>query len=205
MLAIEAGDGEIRAQVLSFTGGAIASTGVIIRETTAVGSREVSLEIENGNIVSNTRTGSNSNASTITIGAANTAPNTWLRLSKSSTTINAYRSSDGNTWTLVNTQSISFPTAGLAGLWTTGGNTTSLATTVTKNVSVTPFPAPWVNNQIGNVSALTSSEAYNSVYTINGAGTMGGSSSEARTYLNQTLTVLSLRGGIARIHLRLKK
>jgi regulation of enolase protein 1 (concanavalin A-like superfamily) len=182
------GDGEIRAQILSFTGGAIASTGVMFRETTNVGSREVSLEIENGNVVLNTRTGSNTNASTITIGAANAAPNNWLRLTKSGTTINAYRSSNGTTWTLVNTQSISFPTSVLVGLWTASGNTTSSATAVTNNVSVTPFPAPWVNNQIGSVSAITSGESYNSIYTINGAGTIGGSSSDAGTYLHQTLT-----------------
>jgi regulation of enolase protein 1 (concanavalin A-like superfamily) len=182
------GDGEIRAQISSFTNGSTATTGVMFRESTAINSRVAFVGVKAGNFILTTRTSSNSNASTTTLAAAGSAPNQWVRLSLSGDNVNVYTSADGATWTNRSTVTIAFPATTLVGLWTSSGNTTTRATTVTSNVSITPFPAPWVTNQLGTVSAKTSSEFYNNIYSVNGAGTLGGSSSDAGTFLNQTMS-----------------
>ena len=102
--------------------------------------------------------------------------------------MNAYRSIDGISWTSIATVSVSFPTNLLAGIVTASGNTTSLATASFSNFERTPFPSPWTNLQIGTVSVSPSVEYYAGTYTVNGAGTLAGTSSDVSQYLSQTLT-----------------
>ena len=181
------GNGELRAQISSLTGVSTGMTGVMLRDSTAVNSRTVFFGIKGGNFILSSRTGTNTNSTTTTVAAQNAAPNNWVRLTRSGNTINAYRSFNGTTWTPSGTLSISFGTNIQVGQFTASGNTSSLVTGVTQNVSVTPFPSPWTTTQIGTVTARTSAEFYNSIYTVNGAGTVGGTA-DVGTYMNQTLT-----------------
>ena len=183
-----AGDGEIRVRVSSLSGGTTPTAGVMLRESSAAGSRTVFVGINGSNIVMKSRSSTNGSVTTTTNGAINPAPDNWVRLSRDGNIVNAYRSIDGVTWTSVGTVSVSFPTNVIAGIVTASGNTTTLASASFSNFELTPFPVPWTNLQIGTVSVSPSVEYYGGTYTINGAGTLAGTSSDVSHYLSQTLT-----------------
>ena len=70
-----------------------------------------------------------------TPGPAGTAPG-WVKLERRGTTITAYSSTDGSTWTTVGTQTLTLPSSFYVGLADSSHNTTQLATAVFDNVSV---------------------------------------------------------------------
>ncbi len=136
------GDGEIRARVTSQSNtNPWSKTGVMIREALTAGARHV--------MAFTTPAGENNgfgmvwrpiaNAATNYAGgpALNAAPNNWVRLVRSGTTISAYASSNGNAWTLMGTATL----AGLSntvyvGLAVTSSSRSTLATSTFDNVQV---------------------------------------------------------------------
>ena len=65
------------------------------------------------------------------------APPAWVRVTRSGSTISAYRSADGVTWTLVGSDSIQMGATVFAGLAVASHDATQRATATFDNVSVT--------------------------------------------------------------------
>ena len=132
------GDGEIRVRLASVSGGtATGLAGVMIRETTAAGAKHHFLGRRNdGRLLWIRRNSVNRSTSTADTGAA-VAP-VWLRLVRSGTTITAYRSADGVSWTRVNNAKLSMNSVVTAGFAVSGGSTTALLGSTFTNVTVVP-------------------------------------------------------------------
>ncbi len=134
------GDGEIIARIsaLQNTGNS-SRVGVMIRDTLAANSKEIFMGMTGSNAyrwvrrttIGGTTTSSNSNSGTL--------PNTWVRLVRSGTTITAYKSTNGTSWTSVgSTTNTTFATTCYIGLAVGSGSDTTLNTSQFSNVSVTP-------------------------------------------------------------------
>ncbi len=134
------GDGEIRVRIsgLQNTGSA-ARVGVMIRDSLAPNSKEIFMGMTNSNAyrwVRRTATGGNTSSSNSNNG---TVPNTWVRLVRSGTTITAYKSTNGTSWTTVgSTTNTTFSATCYIGLAVGSGSVTTLNTSQFSNVSVTP-------------------------------------------------------------------
>jgi YVTN family beta-propeller protein len=136
------GDGEIRARVTSQSNtNPWAKTGVMLRETLTAGSRHA--------LMFTTPAGENNgfgmvwrptaNAATSYAGgpALNAAPNNWVRLVRTGTTISAYASANGNAWTLVSTATLTgLPNTVYVGLAVTSSSSSMLSTATFDNVQV---------------------------------------------------------------------
>ncbi|MFT3845096.1 MAG: M14 family zinc carboxypeptidase [Lacibacter sp.] len=113
-----------------------AKAGIVITETTATGSRRVSLCVipSTGKIEFQNRKTTGGKVST-TSTATGTAPR-WLKLTRSANTFTAYYSSNGTTWTTYSSASVTMATSALAGLAVTSGSNTVLNTATFDNVTV---------------------------------------------------------------------
>jgi regulation of enolase protein 1 (concanavalin A-like superfamily) len=129
------GDGEIRARVASLTNtNPWAKAGVMIRETTAEGSRHVYMGLTPANgaeflrrdIVYST---------TAATGTPATAPS-WVRLTRAGNVFTAYVSANGATWTQVGTATIAMGADTRVGLAACSHDTGRLLTGVFDNVTV---------------------------------------------------------------------
>ena len=70
-------------------------------------------------------------------GGSYSFPNAWLKLTRSGSTITAYSSADGSTWTQVGTTTISMTDPVTIGLFNCAHNASALNTATFDNVSVT--------------------------------------------------------------------
>jgi len=132
------GDGEIRVQLASVSGGAATGlAGVMIRETTAAGAKHHFLGRRNdGRLLWIRRNSLNRSTSTADTGAAPVP--VWLRLVRSGTTITAYRSADGASWTRVNNAKLSMNAVVTVGLAVAGGSSAARLGATFTNVAVVP-------------------------------------------------------------------
>lgn len=125
-----AGDATILARVASIQNvNAWAKGGVMIRETLAAGSKHALMLVSPGHGVAFQRRRSTGGGSLNTAGSAS-APPRWVALVRRGNTLAGYESSNGSTWTLVGTETISMTSTVLVGLAVTS-HTTSSATTAT--------------------------------------------------------------------------
>jgi regulation of enolase protein 1 (concanavalin A-like superfamily) len=136
------GNGEIIARVTAVQNtDAWAKAGVMVRETLTAGSKHGIMCVTPGNGFSFQRRTTTSGTSSFTGGGAlNTSPNNWVRLVRNGTTLTAYKSADGNTWTLVGSDTISMTGNIYVGLAVTSHNNTVLNTSTFDNVRVIPAP-----------------------------------------------------------------
>ena len=81
------------------------------------------------------RTAGSSSSTTSTIG---TPPNVWMRLVRSGNTLYDYRSTDGTTWTEVNSRSITMAANIYVGLVVASGSSNTLNTATFNNITVVP-------------------------------------------------------------------
>jgi glucosylceramidase len=156
------GDGSIIARVTSqLNTDPWAKAGVMIRETTAAGSKCVAVLVTPGNGITfqwrSTDNGSSFNASQTGL----TTPY-WVKITRASNSFAAYYSSNGTNWTqLGSTQSISMATNVTIGLAVCSHNNSSLSTATMDNVSVNhpPVLAAIPNQTIlaGRTLAVTNS------------------------------------------------
>ena len=127
------GSGSIVARVTSQTNTSTwAKAGVMIKQSTASGSSYALLGVTPGNGVA-FQYGFNGNVA----GGSYTFPNGWLKLTRSGTTITAYTSADGNTWTQVGSTTVSLADPVTVGIFTCSHNSGALSTATFDNVSVT--------------------------------------------------------------------
>jgi regulation of enolase protein 1 (concanavalin A-like superfamily) len=115
--------------------------GVMIRETTAAGARHGFMLVTPSGVkgLAFQRRVTTGGLSTNTAGGGGTPP-AWVRVTRAGSTIAAYRSVDGLTWTLVGSDTIPMGTTVLAGLAVSSHDATQLATATFDNVSVTVAP-----------------------------------------------------------------
>ena len=171
------GDGDIRAQVTSQTNTGInAMAGVMIRSGSGAGALNalVALTPAKGFIFQSRATVSGTTSVSGTA-ASYTAPNNWVRLTRSGTLISAYISTSGTAWTEIGTVVTTMTNSVSVGLAVTSGSNTTASVAAFASVTVTPFPSPWQSVDIGSPGLLGSAEYYNSAYTLKGAGNIGGS------------------------------
>jgi phosphatidylserine/phosphatidylglycerophosphate/cardiolipin synthase-like enzyme/regulation of enolase protein 1 (concanavalin A-like superfamily) len=173
------GDGEIVARVASVQGTHHwTKAGVMIRESLSAGSRHGMMLVSTGRGLAFQRRVQTGGLSTHTDGGSGTAP-VWVRLVRTGNRIDAYRSSNGSSWVLVGTETISMSSTVYVGLALTSHDTSRLATAGFDNVliggAVTPPPAPqlpggWGSGDIGAVGQPGSAAESSGSFTVKGAG-----------------------------------
>ena len=131
------GDGEITARVASIGNtDPWAKTGVMIRETTAAGSRHamMMLSATSGAAFQYRTTTNGSSGPASTPGAAATAPQ-WVRIRRVGNTFTGFYSADGVTWTQRGTITIAMSSTARVGLATTSHKDGTLTQAVLDNVT----------------------------------------------------------------------
>jgi regulation of enolase protein 1 (concanavalin A-like superfamily) len=183
------GDGEIRARVTSQTNtNSWAKAGVMIRDGSGGGAVNALVAITPSNgFTFQSRSAVSGSTTSVAGPALNGAPNNRVRLTRSGTLVTAYAAADGATWTQIGTVNLTMASSVSVGLAVTSDNNSVLSTSTFDNVSVTPFPSPWVSADIGTTGLQGSAEYFNSVYTVKGAGALGGTA-DGFHYVYQTLS-----------------
>jgi phosphatidylserine/phosphatidylglycerophosphate/cardiolipin synthase-like enzyme len=129
------GDGTVLARVGSVTNTDLwTKAGVMIRETLTAGSKHAAMFVSAGKGLAFQRRAATGGVTTNTSGGAGTAPN-WVAIVRSGTTFSAYGSTDGSTWTLVGSETISMGSTVYVGLALTSHRDGTLASATFTNVS----------------------------------------------------------------------
>jgi len=183
------GDGEIRARVTSQSNtNAAAKAGVMMRDGSPAGAVNALVALTPGNgFVFQSRSSAGGATTQGGTTSSQSAPNNWVRLTRSGTLVTAYVSADGSAWTQIGTTTLSMSGSISVGLAVTSDNNSVNGTATFDNVSVTPLPAPWQTLDLGTTGLLGSAEYFNGAYTVKGAGTVSGTADNFR-YLYQTLS-----------------
>ncbi len=170
------GDGEIRARVTSQTNtDPFAKAGVMIRDGVGAGAVNALVSVTPGSGFTFQWRSAASGFSTFVPGpATNSAPNNWVRLVRSGSLFTAYVSGNGTTWTQVGTTTLSIAQSATVGLAVTSHNNSALSTATFDNVTVTPYPSPWVSADVGATGLTGAAEFFGGAHTLKGAGTFGG-------------------------------
>jgi hypothetical protein len=129
---------DIRARVATTQNTAAnARAGITISESTAPGSRRVSLLFNPNNNRLEFQSRANTNGSLNIQNVANSNIPKWLRITKTSGNFwNAYYSTDGVNWALITKQKVVMPTNVIAGLMVTSGSATMLNASTFDNLLV---------------------------------------------------------------------
>lgn len=132
------GNADIVVRVDALTGtDAWAKAGIMVRESTAAGSRHVSLFATPANGVA-FQFRSQAGGSSAHVAGPNVMVPTWLRLSRSGSNFTASQSSDGTTWKVVGARTVAIPSNALVGLAVTSHKNGSLATARFSQFQITP-------------------------------------------------------------------
>ena len=130
------GDGEIVARVASVQNtNAWVKAGVMIRTDVSPDSAQAMMMVTPGKGNNFQRRAVAGGVSASTAGAVVTAPY-WVKLTRVGTSVTAYQSADGVTWTTVGTATIALPTQVLVGLAVSSHSTTTRATATFTQVLV---------------------------------------------------------------------
>lgn len=181
------GDGQIVARVAGVQNtNASAKAGVMIRETLTAGSKMAVMAVtpaSGAQFVYRTATGGTSK----TTSAVGVLAPQWVKLVRSGSTLNGYRSVDGVTWTLVKSQAITMASTVYVGLAVTSRSTTALCTSTFDGVSVVQ---PWVDEDEGTVG-LAGRVGFSEVtggYAVHGAGAAIGGTADGFHFVHQALS-----------------
>ena len=109
--------------------------GVMIRASLAASSAQALMLVSPGKGLAFQRRTVDSGASTSTAGGSGTAP-AWVKLERRGTTVRAYVSSTGATWSLVGSDTIALGTTVYVGLATSSHDTTKAATATFDSVTI---------------------------------------------------------------------
>jgi phosphatidylserine/phosphatidylglycerophosphate/cardiolipin synthase-like enzyme len=131
------GDSTIIARVASVRNvNAWSKGGVMIRESLSPGSKQAFALVSAGKGVAFQRRGSTGGSSVNTAGSTS-APPRWVALKRRGNTITASESSNGSTWTVIGTDTISMASTVYVGLAVTSHTTSSSTTAALDGVTVT--------------------------------------------------------------------
>jgi len=133
------GDGEITACLNSVQNtGTNGRVGVIIRESLLSGSAYAFMGISTGGQFRWQRRNKTDGSTASSTSGSGAPPNVWTRLVRTGSTISGYKSTNGTTWTLVNSRSITMATNIYIGLAVASGNATTLNESTFTNITVVP-------------------------------------------------------------------
>ena len=136
------GNGEVIARVASIVNThRWAKAGVMIRESLTPDSRHAMMVASVGSGYAFQRRPDPGAYSVHTSGGSGTPPG-WVRLVRSGTLFEAYRSTNGSTWSLVGSDHIPMGSTVYVGLAVTSHNTSAATTAVIDSLRVTAFTAP---------------------------------------------------------------
>ena len=137
------GDGEIIARVTSLENtNAWAKAGVMIRENNAAGSKHAMMIVTPGNGTAFQRRVTTNGTSLNTAAGDGLAAPVWVKMERSGSTLTGSKSTDGNTWTVVGSETISMTSDVLVGLCVTSHTTAAQATATFTNVSINNASIP---------------------------------------------------------------
>jgi regulation of enolase protein 1 (concanavalin A-like superfamily) len=126
----------------------------------------------------------------------------WVKLVRSGSTISAYYSATGSSWTLLGSDTIPMASTISVGLPVSSHVNGTLATATFDNVSVTaggtpsstppppPVPSPWTSGDIGSVSPAGTAtyDSTSGMFTVQGSGADIWGSADAFQFVSQPLT-----------------
>jgi phosphatidylserine/phosphatidylglycerophosphate/cardiolipin synthase-like enzyme/uncharacterized Zn-binding protein involved in type VI secretion len=175
------GDGEIAARVTALEAPHHwAKAGVMIRESLAAGSRHAFMLVSHARGLAFQRRVSTGGLSSSTSGGSGTAP-AWVRLVRTGDLFQAYRSSDGASWTLVGSETIAMGSSAFVGLALTSHDNARLATAGFDGIQVTgaepppdeDLPPPddaWASRDVGFVGIAGAASVLDGTFTVDGSG-----------------------------------
>ncbi|HEV7952065.1 MAG TPA: PQQ-dependent sugar dehydrogenase [Candidatus Saccharimonadales bacterium] len=185
-------DGEITARVTGLANATDgwAKAGIMIKQSATAGSPYALLAVTPGNGVNFQHSFNRGTAGPATY----TIPNIWLKLKRTGNVITSATSTDGQTWTDIDSASIPMTGSSLIGLFITSHNGPEASTVtfdnvkVTKAAAMTTLPTPWLNGDVGGPQ-LSGSAAYtDGVFTVNGAGNDIWDTADQFHFVSQSLT-----------------
>lgn len=184
------GDGSIVGRVASMSGrDAWTKVGVMVRGSTAAGSAHAAMFVSTGKGLAFQRRTRDGGSSTHTSGGAGTAPR-WVRLTRAGNVVTASVSTNGSTWAVVGTDTITLPSTALVGLAVSSHDAGEMATAAFDNVTVTEggaLPIAWESGDIGSVGQAGSVSSSGGTFTVRGAGADVWGSADAFHFASQTL------------------
>jgi len=131
------GDGEIVARVVSVQNtNAWVKAGVMVRADLTPGSAQATMMVTPGKGNNFQRRQTTGGSSVGTAGLMVTAPY-WVKLTRVGSTVTAYQSANGVSWSLVGTDTINLPSSVLIGIVVSSHSTSTLATATFDSVTVT--------------------------------------------------------------------
>jgi phosphatidylserine/phosphatidylglycerophosphate/cardiolipin synthase-like enzyme/regulation of enolase protein 1 (concanavalin A-like superfamily) len=189
------GDGSIVARVAGVTNtSAWAKAGVMFRASLDAGSAHAFMLVSAANGVSFQRRPT-AGGTSVSTNVAGVTPPRWVRLDRSGNTFTAYYSSDGTSWTLVATDTITMPQDLFVGMAVTSHNNTTLTTATLDSVTVSQGPdtgglppPPWLERDIGSVAIAGSAQFANGTFTVKASGADIWGTADAFHYVYQTWT-----------------
>jgi regulation of enolase protein 1 (concanavalin A-like superfamily) len=188
------GDVDLRAQVAgvqyinSWT-----KAGVMIRETLSSTSKHASTFVTPAQGLAFQRRVLREGVSTHTYGGGSTAPY-WVRVVRAGQLFTSYVSSDGSSWKLVGSETISMASTVYVGLAVTSHDTSRTALATFANVTVngsggstTPPPptSTWINSDIGSPALAGRGSESGGTYSVTGGGADIWGSSDQFHFMHQ--------------------
>lgn len=170
-----------------------AKAGLMLRDGTAAGARNVMILARPDNTVSFQYRAAAGGESSFTMGSWNLA-SVWLMLTRAGDTFEGFESVDGTNWRKVGAVTIAMPASLLAGLAVTSHDNAQLTTAVFDNfdlVTSSPPPPPpsggdWQSAKIGDGLAGSWSMA-DGVFTVSGSGSDVWGTSDSFRFVHRTL------------------
>jgi regulation of enolase protein 1 (concanavalin A-like superfamily) len=173
------GDGSITARVAGVTNtSAWSKAGVMFRTSPLdAGSAHAFMLVSAANGVAFQRRAATGGTS-VSTNVAGVTPPRWVRLDRSGNTFTACYSSDGTSWTLIGTDTITMPQDLFVGMAVTSHNNTTLTTATLDSVTVSQgsgcggggLPTPWVEQDVGSVGLAGSAQFANDTFTVKASG-----------------------------------
>jgi regulation of enolase protein 1 (concanavalin A-like superfamily) len=188
------GDGTIVARVATVQNTASwAKAGVMIRGSLNTNSAQAFMLVSAGKGVAFQRRKSDGASSLSTAGTLSTAPR-WVKLTRSGSTITAYESADGSTWTKVGSDTFTMPSTVFIGLAVSSHVQGVICTATFDGVAVSTgttaqlLPSGWSSQDIGAVTGKGQSSYSDPTFTITGEGADIWGTADAFHFTYQRLT-----------------
>jgi glucose/arabinose dehydrogenase len=144
------GDGEIKARVTSVENtNSWAKAGVMMRESLNADAKQAIMLISAAGTLAFQRRASTGGTSASTQGSTVSMPR-WVRLKRAGTTLTAYSSTDGSSWSQLGSSSISFPTDVYIGLAVSSHADGTVCTGKFDNVSTSGTTSAYILNGEGD-------------------------------------------------------
>jgi regulation of enolase protein 1 (concanavalin A-like superfamily) len=165
------GDGTIIGRVAPSGNTPLMKAGVMIRSSLSADSAHAFALVSPQTGIAFQRRTTLGGTTVSTAGIYSAAP-VWLRLDRLASTLTAYQSLDGATWTKIGSQSMSLPLTAYVGFAVASHDQALTATTAVTDVAVVeaPLPAGWASSVIGAPPVSGFSVVVGSSLAVAGAG-----------------------------------